>query len=115
MDYMGRADPCDGSRDHRSLSEGAGAAGVSWHATAMDAAMMTTCTRCIHNFGTCSTLAAWSARDIKDREITGNASTYDRPGSEGISRCEARVDCPLNHRTRWLSSQCAAWLLSLRR
>src|SRR5712691_2537104 len=115
MDYMGRADPCDGSRDHRSLSEDAGTAGVSCHATAMDAATMTTCTRRLHNFGTGSTLATWSARDIRDREITGNASTYDGPGSESLSRCETGVDRPLNHRTRWLSSQCAAWLLSFRR
>src|SRR6266446_2630081 len=112
---MGRADPCDGSRDHRSLSKWAGAANAAWHATAMDAVIITTCTHRMHNFGTCSTLATWSARDIRDREITGNASTYDRPGSESLSRCETGVDRPLNHRTGRLSPQCASGLLSLRR
>src|SRR5262245_48031316 len=68
-----KADTCDDSQDHRSLSEGAGTADVSCHA----AAMTTTGTRRMHNFGICSTLATWSARDLRDREITGNARTYD--------------------------------------
>ena len=64
--------------------------------TTMDAAMMITCTRRMHDFGTCSTLHRMP--DIRAREITAMpARMTDQEVKAFLDK--AGVDRPLNHWT----------------